>query len=164
MPHFGWLLAIAYTAAAQPLPPFPTNTVVKPKQSISLTLAWDASAGTNVAGYVVYAGLSPGLYNTNFATTNLGFTFSNLAAGLTYFFAVTSQTASGVESDFSNEVAWSITKPASPAVTVRTIEVSAVFQSAPDPIGPWQTEFRFATNHLLADLNRRFYRVKGTIK
>lgn len=156
------LLALGYSAAAQP---FPTNVVVKPKQSVSVTLAWDPSPATNVAGYLLYAGVSSGIYNVTFPTTNTSFTVTNLAAGVTYFFAVTARTAGGLESDYSAEVSHTEPKPAAPAApAIRKLEVSAVLQSAPDPLGPWQTVFGFPTNWILADASRQFYRVKGIVR
>lgn len=138
--------------------PFPTNLVLRPNQYGSVTLAWDPSPDTNVVAHVVYLGLAPGVYNLQQETTNTTAAVSNLAAGFTYHFAVTARTAARIESDFSNEVTWTIAKP--PAPTVRTLELSAVLKSAPSPVGPWRVEHRWNEQRILADDARRFYRVE----
>jgi hypothetical protein len=74
----------------------------------SATLAWDPSVpSTNVAGYFIYYGVSPGNY-TNQVDVGLGTNgvVSNLVAGTTYYFATTAYTSSGLQSDLSNEVVW----------------------------------------------------------
>jgi hypothetical protein len=74
----------------------------------SVTLAWDPSVpSTNVAGYIIYYGVSTGSY-TDQVDVGLGTNgvVSNLMAGTTYYFATTAYTASGLESDFSSEVVW----------------------------------------------------------
>ena len=74
----------------------------------SVTLAWDPSVpSTDVAGYFIYYGASPGSY-TNKVDVGLGTNgmVSNLVAGTTYYFARTAYTSSGLESDFSNEAVW----------------------------------------------------------
>ncbi|HMK61866.1 MAG TPA: fibronectin type III domain-containing protein [Dissulfurispiraceae bacterium] len=78
----------------------------------AITLTWTAPANntdgtplTDLAGYVIYYGTSSGNY-TNSA--NVGkvqsYIFSNLGAG-TYYFAATAYNSSGIESQYSNEVA-----------------------------------------------------------
>ena len=70
-----------------------------------VTLAWNPSLGTGVAGYRLYYGPASRQYTHSIdagtATTN---TVSGLEDGVTYFYAVTAYTGSGVESDLSNEV------------------------------------------------------------
>jgi hypothetical protein len=77
----------------------------------SITLAWDPSVpSTNVAGYFIYYGASTGSY-TNKVDVGLvtSGVISNLVAGTSYYFATTAYAASGLESDFSSEVAWQST-------------------------------------------------------
>ena len=74
----------------------------------SATLAWyPGVSSTNVAGYFIYYGASSGSYtnqvDVGLATNGV---VSNLAAGTTYYFATTAYTASGLESDLSNEAVW----------------------------------------------------------
>ena len=74
-------------------------------QAQTVTLAWDASTGPNLAGYVVSYGTLPGVYTTHI---NLGVvtttTITGLNPGQPYFFAVKAVNTSGVESAYSNEV------------------------------------------------------------
>jgi hypothetical protein len=79
----------------------------------SVTLAWDPIVpATNVAGYTVYYGVSPRNY-TNAVEVGLATTgvVSNLVAGTTYYFAVTSYSPNGLESDYSSEVVWQAQSP-----------------------------------------------------
>ncbi len=87
----GTLIALA------PLASFATGTV---------TLAWDASPGTNViANYNLYYGVASATYtNVVAAGTNLTVSVSNLVEGTTYYFAATAVDSDGLESDYSTEV------------------------------------------------------------
>jgi hypothetical protein len=75
----------------------------------SVTLAWDPDSGSTVAGYNVYYGSASRTY-TNWVTvgnTPEG-TVPGLNMGTTYYFTVTAVDASGLESDYSNEVAYTV--------------------------------------------------------
>ena len=78
----------------------------------TVTLAWNASMDHGVVGYDVYYGGASRGY-TNKTATGLVYrqAVSNLTVGIRYYFAVTARNASGVEGDFSNEVAWTVTNP-----------------------------------------------------
>ena len=81
----------------------------------TVTLAWDASASTNVAGYRVYWGTNSRSY---FGVTNAGLVLTQsvvLAHGGRWFFAATAYDTSGLESDYSSEVQWE-SKPVAPAL------------------------------------------------
>ena len=70
----------------------------------------DGSVLTNLAGYTVYYGTSAGNLTQSVKITNPGlsaYTLSNLASG-TWYFAVTSYSATGVESTRSGVVSASI--------------------------------------------------------
>jgi fibronectin type 3 domain-containing protein len=70
-------------------------------------LSWDASAGTDIAGYKIYLATASGAYGTPVATTSMNittYTLTGLAVGTTYFFVVTAFDTNGIESTFSNEV------------------------------------------------------------
>lgn len=70
-------------------------------------LSWDASAGTDIAGYKIYLATASGAYGTPIATTSTDVTtysMTGLATGITYFFVVTAFNLDGTESTFSNEV------------------------------------------------------------
>jgi hypothetical protein len=84
----------------------------------SVTLAWDASIGGGMAGYYLYMGGASGSYTNRVdagsATTQ---TVSGLWSG-TYFFSATAYDTNGLESDFSNEVSYTIPWPTNAPVTV----------------------------------------------
>ncbi|MFO0701459.1 MAG: fibronectin type III domain-containing protein [Nitrospira sp.] len=70
------------------------------------TLSWDATAGTDIAGYKVYISTVSGAYGTPTATTSIDvttYTVAGLTPGTTYFFVVTAFNVDGTESPFSNE-------------------------------------------------------------
>src|SRR5262245_2219962 len=68
-------------AAAVPLSAFATASV---------TLVWNASPGTNVAGYNVYYGVASRTYTNKVNVGNVtNTTISGLVEGTTYYFAVT---------------------------------------------------------------------------
>ena len=80
-----------------------------------VTLAWDASASTNVAGYRLYYGTNTGSYQF---VTNAGPALTQsvvLPHRGRWFFAATAYDTDGLESDFSNEVSWE-SKPAPPVM------------------------------------------------
>lgn len=74
-------------------------------QAGEVTLAWDANAESDIAGYNLYVGVESRGYGDaidvgNFTTCTL----SGLEHGQTYYFAVTAYNQTNLESDFSNEV------------------------------------------------------------
>jgi hypothetical protein len=81
----------------------------------TVTLAWDASVSTNVAGYRVYWGTNSRAY---FGVTNAGLVLTQtvvLPHSGRWFFAATAYDTNGLESDFSSEVSWE-SKPAPPVM------------------------------------------------
>lgn len=82
----------------------------------SVTLAWDPSPDTNVAGYYLCQGLSSGNYTlTNTLVGPItNFVVSGLVTGQVYFFAVAAYSADGLMSDFSNEVTYTNNPPPTP--------------------------------------------------
>lgn len=71
------------------------------------SLSWDASAGTDIAGYKIYLATASGAYGTPIAMTSTDittYTVTGLATGTTYFFVVSAFNLNGTESTFSNEV------------------------------------------------------------
>ena len=70
-------------------------------------LSWDASTGTDIAGYKIYLAIASGAYGTPVATMPMDvttYTVTGLATGTTYFFVVSAFNTDGTESTFSNEV------------------------------------------------------------
>lgn len=85
-----------------------TTTTPTPTPSGSAILSWTAPSGS-VSGYRVYYGTASGKYSQvlgsgiSVGAGSTGYTVSNLAAGSTYYFAVTSVDSTGKESAFSSE-------------------------------------------------------------
>jgi hypothetical protein len=80
--------------------PTPTNGVWTGK----VLLAWEHVGGTDIIGYNVYYGTKSRTYSGFKPTTGTTTTLTNLAQGVTYYFAVTSKNAAGLESAYSSEV------------------------------------------------------------
>ena len=71
-----------------------------------ITLAWDESDGA--AGYKIYSGTESNNYTWVVDVGNTtSYTTANLTDGYTYYFAATAYDASGLESDYSDEVSYS---------------------------------------------------------
>jgi fibronectin type 3 domain-containing protein len=92
-----------------------TPTAQTATQSLSLSIAvtysavlsWTASTSTDVTGYNVYRStVSGGSYTKVNSSLVAGSTFrdSSVVSGHTYYYVITSVDASGVESQYSNEV------------------------------------------------------------
>ena len=80
-----------------------------------VTLAWDASRCGCAAGYRVYYGTNARSYPF---VTNAGLALTQtvvLPRGGRWFFAATTVSTNGLESDFSNEVSWE-SRPAAPVM------------------------------------------------
>jgi len=85
--------------------------------SAQVSLAWNASTSSGIAGYKVHYGTSSGSYSTVIDVgNNTTYTISSLQSGLTYYFAVTVYDSSGNESGYSNEVSY--TAPGSCTYTI----------------------------------------------
>ena len=70
-----------------------------------LTLQWDPSPDSSVAGYTVYVGTEPGRYSTTFNVGNqLRFAFQEAQPGRSYYFAVAAYTSGNVRGPLSAEV------------------------------------------------------------
>ncbi|MGB9700610.1 MAG: InlB B-repeat-containing protein [Thermodesulfobacteriota bacterium] len=70
-----------------------------------IRIAWDPNTESDLAGYKVYYGTSSRNYGTPIDVGNVTtYTIGNLAAGQTYYIAVTAYDTSNNESDYSNEV------------------------------------------------------------
>ncbi len=63
---------------------------VSTAQAVQITLAWDASAAPNVGGYTLHYGRSSRNYTTSVDVGDqTRYPWTGLAAGTTYYFAVT---------------------------------------------------------------------------
>jgi hypothetical protein len=73
----------------------------------SLTIEWDRSQDTNAVGYDVYYGTVSHNYTNVINAGNVtNLVVSGVVPGTTYYFAATTYTASGAESDYSTEVSY----------------------------------------------------------
>src|SRR5437763_16901195 len=88
---------------------FFTATLTLSASAASVTLVWNASPGTNVAGYNVYYGVSSRTYTNKVNVGNAtNATISGLIEGTTYYFAVTAYDTYGLERDYSNDVCYTV--------------------------------------------------------
>jgi hypothetical protein len=75
----------------------------------SVTLTWDPASISNLAGYRLYSGTTPGTFTQKIEAGNsTAISVSNLTEGQTYFFAVTAYDTSGAESPHSNKVSYTV--------------------------------------------------------
>lgn len=117
--------------------PLPTlATVVATNRSV--TLVWNKCTNSCVAGYNIYYGGACGAYTNRICAGNAtNATISGLTLGATYYFAATSYTASGVESQFSSEVSCWVSTNA-PVLSCSNAYVAVICTNL----------FRFRTNTL----------------
>jgi hypothetical protein len=54
----------------------------------AITLEWDPSPSTDVLGYKVHVGTSPGVYTSSYTVTGTSFTFAAEQPAVVYYFAV----------------------------------------------------------------------------
>jgi Fibronectin type III domain len=87
--------------------------VVSAHAQANVTLAWNPSTNSLVAGYNVYYGGASGVY-TNKTSVGMAtsLTISNLVVGTTYYFAASTYDASGAESALSSPVSYTVPTPA----------------------------------------------------
>lgn len=94
------------------------NFIILPafsSKAANITLAWDASATTNVVGYNLYYGAASGSYSNQISAGNATtVTISNLVQGTTYYFAATAVDSFAFESDYSAEISTTIPIPNQP--------------------------------------------------
>ena len=75
----------------------------------NVSLSWDASPDENVVGYNIYYGANSADYtNMLVAGSATNMLVFGLVEGTTYYFAATAYDIAGVESEFSNEVSYSV--------------------------------------------------------
>lgn len=91
--------------------------VNSPTQSV--TLAWSPSPDSSVVGYNLYYGeVSATLTNKLNVGPALTATVTNLQVGVIYFFFATAYDASGVESEPSNFITYTVSPAAAPMVSI----------------------------------------------
>ena len=78
----------------------------------SATLSWSLNVESDLAGYNIYVGTTPGLYTYPGSPFSIGvsggYTINGLPSGQTYYFAISAFDYSGNESGLSAEVSKSI--------------------------------------------------------
>ena len=78
-------------------------------QTAQVTLTWDPNTETDLAGYDIYYGTSSGNYQSKTDVGNVTtYTVNGLTVGVTYYLAATAYNTQGLESSFSNEVAYTV--------------------------------------------------------
>lgn len=122
------------TGSAQFL--FPTNPVPR------VQLGWNPVLQDIVAGYRLYWGAGSRQYTNlaEIAGRDTGTAWiTNLAWSATYYFAATSYTTNGLESDFSNEAVWlSPSLPPAPSnLSATNAAIKVAVEISPSPSGPW---------------------------
>ena len=135
------------------------NTVQSATNNSAL-LQWSANSESDLAGYHIYQGTTPGSYGPFIDVGNItNYTASNLQDGQTYYFAVTAYDTSGNESSPSSEVskyfedvsldvtppAVSLTNPTNGATLSGTTIITA---SATDNIGVAGVQFQLNGQNL----------------
>ncbi|TKS57740.1 MAG: hypothetical protein EWM72_03467 [Nitrospira sp.] len=71
----------------------------------SVQVAWDANTETDLAGYKIYIGIQPGIYNAPITIGNVtSYSVTNLPTGKTYYVSVTAYDTAGNESPHAPEV------------------------------------------------------------
>ena len=74
-----------------------------------VTLAWDANSEPEVTGYKLYYGTTSGVYSDSVDVGNTTqYTIPDLQEGLTYFFAATAYDVNDSESEYSDEVVYTV--------------------------------------------------------
>jgi hypothetical protein len=98
-----------------------------------VTLAWDPSPDSAVAGYHLYDGIASLTYTNVIDVGNAtNATVSGLVGGVTYFFAATAYDTNGQESVFSDEVSYTVPRlinslPTYTCGSNRTVEVGTAW-------------------------------------
>ncbi|MBN2103835.1 Ig-like domain-containing protein [bacterium] len=84
----------------------------------SATVTWNPNTESDLAGYQVHYGTSPGVYSTIVDVENVTeYKAQNLVIGQTYYFAVTAYDNSGNVSDYSEEVSYTAQDGVPPTVS-----------------------------------------------
>jgi hypothetical protein len=98
----------AFSVVEPPEDP-PEEPPVEPPIPAEVTLEWDPNSETDIAGYRIHYGTASGSYiHLKDAGKQTACTVTELVPGTTYYFAATAYNTSGLESDYSNEVLYTV--------------------------------------------------------
>ncbi|MCU0772614.1 MAG: tandem-95 repeat protein [Verrucomicrobia bacterium] len=96
-----------------------------------VTLAWDPSPDAGVGSYRLHYGTASGNYTS---VTNAGLsttvTVTGLVEGTTYYFGATAVGTNQLESDFSNEISYTVPLPQNTAPTITVINNQTINEDA----------------------------------
>ena len=85
------------------------------RAATTVTLAWNPSGSSGIAGYRLYYGTSSGSYsNSRNIVGGTTTTVAGLAPGQTYYFVITSFNSAGLESLPSNQVSFTASSTGAP--------------------------------------------------
>jgi hypothetical protein len=94
----------------------------------SITLTWNPSVSTNIAGYDIYYGTASGVYNqVDYVTGSTSVTITNLVQGTTYYFTGTAVNTSGIQSQFSDQIEYTIPNPFAAALLPVASPIGGLF-------------------------------------
>jgi Fibronectin type III domain len=102
---------------------------IEAKASNSVTLTWDKAAShTNLSSFILKWGTTSGHYpqQMSVATNLTTATVDNLVSGVTYYFVVTAKNVANLESDPSNELAYTVS-----SADIAPKSISGIYASSP---------------------------------
>ena len=103
-----------------------TLLVHGPARAAQLSVTWDPSGDSDVAGYKIYYGTQSGTYTEVIdAGNSTSCTLPDLAVGTTYYIAATAYDSYGYESDYSNELDYAVTGDATVSLASGSTSSSA---------------------------------------
>lgn len=106
--------------------------------AVQAVLAWDPNLDANLAGYKLYYGTAPGVYDRSVdAGNHTNVTVTELVSGSVYFFVVTAYNNVGTEGDPSVEISYLAPPPPPTAVWLTEFDATA---TGPDTsVITWRT-------------------------
>jgi hypothetical protein len=97
------------------------------QSSTNISLAWSPSPATGIVGYNVYSGAASKNYTNMVSAGNVtNANVTGLKSGKTYYFSVTAVDTLGLESQFSNEISYSVPTNNPPGVSNTPPTVSSI--------------------------------------
>ena len=82
-----------------------------------ITLEWDQNTEPDLSGYKIYFSTSSGIYeNIIDVGNNTSYTITGLDIGTTYFITATAYNVYGMESDFAEELVYSVPDGENPSI------------------------------------------------